>query len=312
MDIANIIYQISSLLVLMVVGVVLGKKNVISEQTAVGMDGLIMKLALPALIVVAMDRAYSSERLELSLLLILTSIISHFVAIAVVELWGKKTSKKHPQLGTLQFLTVFGNTAFIGLPVANAMLGSEGLFYATMFTMPFNFFLFGYGYFAMKRDSKVNLKVVLKNPGMIASFLGIFIFVANLDLPGILQQPLSLAGGLAIPLSLLTVGSRIGRMHLSELFRPMDIWIVTALRMLVFPLTLLLILSRLTDNHYLIAIPVIIFGTPVAMAAGPFTSNFGGDPLLASKAVALSNALAALIMPLVIWIMATFVLGGIL
>lgn len=123
MDIANIIYQISSLLVLMAVGVVLGKKNVISEQTAAGMDGLIMKLALPALIVVSMDREYSPERLEISLLLILTSILAHFAAIALVELWGKKTSKKAPQLGTLQFVTVFGNVAYIGLPVANAVMG---------------------------------------------------------------------------------------------------------------------------------------------------------------------------------------------
>lgn len=294
----------------MLVGGILGKRNIISEQTAVGLDGLIMKLALPALIIVSMDREYSPERLEVSLLLILICMIAHLAAVALVELWGRKTNRKDPQRGTLQFLTVFGNVAFIGFPVVNAVLGSDGLFYAAMFVIPFNFFLFGYGVFVLKRESKMDVMTVLKNPGMIAAFLGILIFVADLDLPGILKQPVSMAASLAIPLSLLTVGSRIGRIHIKDLFQPIDIWMVAALRMLAFPLTLLLILSQITDNQYLIAIPVIVFGTPVAMVAGPFASNFGGDTLLASKAVALSNALAALVMPLVIWIMATFVLGG--
>jgi len=55
-------------------------------------------------------------------------------------------------------------------------------------------------------------------------------------------------------------------------------------------------------NQYLIAIPTILIGTPTALTAGVFALNYGCDDQLASKGVVLSNFLAILSMPAVVWV----------
>ena len=62
-----VIYQLSTMVLLMVVGVILNKRNLLSESNAKGLSIVLTRVAVPANMVILMQRPYSHEILVGSL-----------------------------------------------------------------------------------------------------------------------------------------------------------------------------------------------------------------------------------------------------
>lgn len=303
MDFTKILSEIAVLFIVMLTGFICGKQQVITAQAEETLGVVTIKVAFPALIIISMTRTFSAELFKNSLVLILLSLILYAVIIVVLELWRKKSKREVKELATLQFLILFGNVTFLGFPVVNALFGSEGVFYAASFTLLNNFLQFSYGVTIWQRDSKLSAWRIFMTPGFMATVCGFALFLLRVELPYLLAQPLTMVGNLTIPLALLLMGSSLSRIRLRELIRPWEVWFTSFTRLLLFPAILLLFLPLVGLNPYQIAIPVIIMGTPVALTGGTFAAVYGGDALLTNKGVILSNVLAVLTIPLVIFVL---------
>ncbi len=144
-------------------------------------------------------------------------------------------------------------------------------------------------------------KARLLNPGLLATMIGFVLFISKVSLPYVIIRPMQMIGDTTIPLALLATGISLAQIPLKDLTRPIDIWVTSFIRLIVLPAVILLILLPFHFNQYLIAIPAILIGTPTALTAGVFALNYGCDDQLASKGVVLSNFLAIITMPLVVW-----------
>ncbi len=84
----------------------------------------------------------------------------------------------------LKFSTMFSNSGFMGYPVIEALYGKVGVFYASIFGIPYNIFMLSVGImiYTGEKDIK-NLKGVLKHPGIIATILGMFILLFHISIP---------------------------------------------------------------------------------------------------------------------------------
>ena len=68
---------------------------------------------------------------------------------------------------------LFSNASFLALPLAQAVIGSEGVFYCSVYVAVFNVVAFTYGIYEISgHTAKIDLRRLVLNPGsMVAAVL---------------------------------------------------------------------------------------------------------------------------------------------
>ena len=137
--------QIISLFLIMVVGYIMYKRNVIDDAATVRYTKLIMNISLPSQIITA----FISNQGIVSNREVITVFGITFVAYAVYAVIGMAflaiTRVPKKQRGTYMFMTMFGNVGFMGFPVISAIFGDEALIYAVIFMVVFNVLVYSIG-----------------------------------------------------------------------------------------------------------------------------------------------------------------------
>lgn len=304
---AEVLQELAVLLVIMGAGAYFGRMGLLSESCTAQLNQLVMHIAFPALIIASMDKEFASGYLHNSLGLMAISWLCFVAVIVFLEAWKRVSKRPAQELGLMQFLVLFGNTAFMGYPIIRAMYGDTGVFYASVFNLAHNFVCFSYGLSLLKPGRKADVRQLFGNIGFLATVVGFVIFLMPGTLPYVIHRPLAWLGDMTIPICLLTAGAKLGGSSLRDLGQPRVIWITSCIRLIFFPAILLMILYRLGLPEYWVVIPTVIFGTPVALTAGLFAEEYGSDGLVASRAVVLSNLLAVGTMPVWVWTLMRFV-----
>lgn len=302
MNFINVINEIIALVLLILLGFICYKIKFFNQQSSQMISGLVIKVTLPLLIIVSMNQTFTNELMYNTISLIGISCVTYLIIILLAEIWSRKTKKPHEQSAVLKWLVIFGNCSFMGYPIINALYGSIGVFYAAVFNMIYIFLMFSYGVAILQKGYMKTSWKSLINPGMIATLIGFALFAFKITLPHILLKPMQMASDMTIPLALILTGISLAQIPLRELVRPVDIWITSFIRLIIFPVIILLILPPFQLNQYLIAVPTILMGTPAALTAGAFALNYGLDDQLASKGVVLSNFLSIITLPALVWI----------
>ncbi|MGM9612092.1 MAG: AEC family transporter, partial [Butyricicoccus sp.] len=139
-----------------------------------------------------------------------------------------------------------------------------------------------------------------RNSGLIATIVGFLLFLCPFTLPYPLHHSIEWVGNMTIPLALLILGSRMSRTDLRMVVRPLGIWLSSLTRLVLFPAVMIPVLTALGIRGELIAVPVILFATPVALTAASFAQQYGSDADLAGRGVVLSNLLSIVTMPAIV------------
>lgn len=112
---------------------------------------------------------------------------------------------------------IFGNTGNVGLPVALFAYGEQGLALAMVVFAVMAILSFTVGIYMVAGVGRPS--EALKQPLVYASILGGLFAVMDWDLPEWLMSALGLAGQIAIPLMLLTLGVSIARLRVGDIGR---------------------------------------------------------------------------------------------
>ena len=84
----------------------------------------------------------------------------------------------------------------MGFPIVQSVFGNEGVIYASIFNMIFNIFIWTYGVMLFNvKNSPKGMLGLLKNPGIIAAFIGIIIMIFSINIPSILLDTMKMVGG---------------------------------------------------------------------------------------------------------------------
>lgn len=295
------IQELLVLFMILGIGYLFGKVKLVDEVMTERLSKLILSGTFPMLIVASMDRPFDQQLWSRSIWLLVATIIICLMIIAVIEMLVRKMGKTSEQDVVCQFVMLFGNTTFMGMPVLKAMLGEEGVFYTAVVCMVFNSLMFSYGLIILSRKRKPDIKKLLFNPGLIATIIGLCMFLLPVSLPYIFHRSLSWCGDMTIPLSLFVGGSIISRNPIREMIQPIRVWTISLLRIAVYPLLIIGILTPIGVEHRIVCVLAIIFATPAPMTAGSFTQGYGGDTFFAGKLVVVSNLLSIITMSGLVW-----------
>ena len=321
----NIIGTISSVLIIILIGFIFTKKKILSEVTAENLSKIILFLAIPALSYNAFMQDMDSEKLNQSMSLLIWSIAIHLALIFISSIIFKKYGKSEKDV--LRMITIFGSTTVFGIPVIQAVYGDLGAMYASVFNLPYRALLYTYGYITISevKLKKENIGKIISNPVIVATFLGMGVWIFQKYLPqisinengivrsyGILRidktaywlfKPMQYLAALNAPLSWLSIGITLAGVPLDEILKSKISWKYSILKVGIIPMVLISIFVGLKFivgyeiSYIAVATIIIMMATPAATVIATYAINFRKEPLLVSSCSLASSILAVLMIP---------------
>lgn len=293
--------QVFSLFLIMVIGFIMYKKNVIDDEANVRFTRLVLNITVPAQIITAfVSNQGIVPRTEV--LLVFGLAVAMYLLYAVVGfiyLICMRVPKR--QRGTYQFMMMFGNVGFMGFPVIETIFGKEALIYAVIFNVIFNLLVYSIGIamIGTKEGSGFELRKLINMP-LMSSLLSIILFFAGIGLPAPLMTSLEFLGDVTTPVAMLILGAVIARMPIRSLFNEWRVYVFTAVKLLVLPVLTAGLLSLLPVPSKL------VYGSLVVLSAMPVATNttmmaieYDGDMSLASKGIFFTTILSMVTIPFV-------------
>jgi len=295
----TIINQVIILALIMGIGILARKKGMLNAEVNSKLSDFLLNITLPCLIVTSFNFEYSAEMMNNVKMIFFYSVIIHIVLIFISKIFAVKF--KEGSMKVIRFVTVFSNSGFMGFPVLLGLYGNIGVFYGAVFNIPWNIFMLSFGsiLFTGKKDLK-SLKSVITHPGIIATAIGMLIFMYSLSMPLPLEKAFASVGAMTTPLSMIIVGSMLAEIKLKEVFSGFAVYYVSAVRLIAAPLITLAIMKLLNADHLLTEIAVTIEAMPAAVIATVLANKFGGDTKLASRCVFISTIISMVTIPLIV------------
>jgi predicted permease len=299
METIFVIQQVIVLAILMGVGYMATKKNIINEEVVKGMSGILTNIALPALILSSFQFTYSKDTIKGVVTVFIYSLIIHILMILLSKIFFRKYKKE--ENAVLSFGTVFPNSGFMGLPLILELFGQEGMLYASIFMIPYHTLLWTYGeglFTDKKKESP--LKKLLSTPSLIAIILGTVIFVFKINIPYIVSKPLSMFSALTSPLSMFILGQKITKLNLKEIIGDRDIYYGCFIKLIIVPILTFIFLKMISSPSILTGIIVTMQALPTAILLVVLSQqhNVGAD--FASKFTIVSHIISIITIPLII------------
>ena len=276
-------------------GVIVYKAGLIDDKTVPKLSNLLLMFISPLLIFQSYQMEFEM-RLFYGLLWTLTaSAVTFAVTIVLSELLFRKKGERTP---VEKIAVIYSNSGFIGLPLINGIIGSEGIFYMTAYLTVFNLLLWTHGVLVM--GSAGSFKEMCKNlltPTIIAIFAGVVCFVTQLRLPEVLANPIQMIGNMNTPLSMFITGMIIAGSDVKGLVYNKNIWYIILVRQLVIPAVCFGVFSLFHVTGMAAQVVLLLEACPSAAITSVFAVQFGYDENLAAGAVVITTFFSILTLP---------------
>lgn len=178
MFLTNLLLQIIIIFILMLVGVFLKKIGFLRDTTNTDLTKIILYFISPCVIIKAFEQKFTADRMITFLITSIGVFAIYIISIIISKLIFSKVKDKNLQR-TLKYGSVYPNSGFMGIPLAQALFGSQGVFFSVISVLAFNIFSWSHGVslFNEQKGWKELSRDILMNPNIIAILLGIFVFV---------------------------------------------------------------------------------------------------------------------------------------
>lgn len=281
-------------------GIVITKIGIMDDKNSKFLSNLVMTVTLPCTLLASAGIDGGREAVAGMLKGYVVLEIFYIVCICLCLLLSRAMHLTRGQKAVLVGAAVMPNSAFIGIPLITALLGSEaGALYGAAGIMAYNILFFTYVQHLFDPEAKVSLKAFL-TPTNITTAIMVVMLVSGLRLPGILESFCKAMGNTTTPLALIIAGGMLARSDLKKLVANPLVWLITGLRCLVFPLGFLAVLCLLPLDPTLRMAVLILASCPAGSLTAVLAKQYDTEGELASQAVAHSTLCILISVPLVL------------
>lgn len=294
----TMVLLIIKIFLLMGFGFLVKKYGLLPDPVEQGLSSLLLSAILPMTIIASGDVELTSALAGGLRVTALTVGIYFLVSIVLLSLLSRFLPVGQDEKLMFVILTAFANVGFLGFPVMNALYGTEGVLYAVIYNLGFQLSFFTWGIAKLSEGGKFEWKTLCKMPVTIASFVTLILVVTPLRMPALLQDTISTIGDMTTPLSLLLIGCSFTKMRVRELFCDKWSYLVSALRLVIFPLIMLGILLALHVTGVAGASCVMLTALPCAAIGAIYAEQYQRTPAFAARAVVQSTLLMLITFPL--------------
>ncbi len=238
---AQILTVIAPLFIIIFASALLQKFKNIGDDWSKVLNDFALKIGFPVLIFSALSKAPFSFSDQAQLIIANSLfILASFLAAIII---GKFFRLGGQMFRTLFICFVFGNVAYLGIPILVKISGEKILPTASLIVAIYLFWIFtvGIGYldYSVEKNKKAVaeniIKNLFKNPLLLSVILGIIIGSLKITLPSILLQSLDMITASVTPTVLIVIGLFIGKSTIGKLTEWLPILLFSILHLVILP-----------------------------------------------------------------------------
>lgn len=298
-NIAVLMSVLGKMLILIAMGFVMSRLGLLTEAGRKSITDLVIDLIYPCYVLNSFINnigMFSGE----SLLRILMTATGYTAAILAVSclVFPRVPPERR---AVLRYSTAISNSAFLGLPLMENLFGSQGLLYASIYTIPLRVNTFGLAvnYFTPKGEGGLwrRLRTMMTQPSIVATVIGIGIIFTGWQPPALCRSILSSVGACSTPLSMMVIGSVI-HSNMGELrLRKLTVE-YTLMRLVLIPTVVFATLRLLNAERLLLGTGVLMAAMPAGTTGALFADKYGKDAKYAGEIVLISTLGCVLTLPI--------------
>ena len=300
-----LIIAMVKILICMALGFLLRKISIFNDASNKAISSLIIHVTAPCLLfasIVSMDNSEFHNAITLLWMGVIVYAVLIVLAILVTRLLKVPVSSR----GVYQAAMIFGNVSFLGIPLAESLYGATGVFYIALLNIHFNLLFFSYGFYLIMNSGNGKGKFSARkliNSGIISICLAMIIFFCQIPLPEVITSPISFVGSITSPLSMVIIGSSAAAYPLKKVFSQKQVYLLSALRLLVYPILAYFILKLTLGDNLLTRIVCIYIGMPTASVVGMTAIAYDADAESATSCTAMMTILSLITIPILYIVM---------
>lgn len=288
--------QLITMFIFMGIGFTLFKTKKVTEEGSRQLSNILLYIVLPAVIIHSYCKERTPELLKgmaLSFALSAALLIISMVICALI--FGKR--HRIENIGV-----AFSNCGFMGIPLVRAVMGDGAVFYCSAFVAILLVLQWTYGVFVMTGDKKaISGKKIATNPVLIATIIGVLIFVMQIPIPGVVDGALDAVGALNAPVAMMILGVYLAQTNIKSIFVDGHLYFGSAIRLVAIPLISMFFLCLLPASLNEMKMTLLISASaPIGANVAIFAQMVGLDYTKAVKYVCLCTILCIITMPFLI------------
>ena len=240
-DLMTVGGSVLTLLIMMAVGFILGKMKVIDGRALTQMSNVLLCVVAPALMIDTFQNESRDSATVRGLLVSAAVLLAIYLLQGLLMVLFFRRSPGDSR-GVSRFASIYGNVGFMGVPLIQSVLGSAGMATTVISLGVFNAGIWTHGMWLIGGKSRMSAKKVLLNPGVIGIVIAVLLYGVGLHLPAPAASAVSYIGSLNTPLAMVIIGAQMSAVDIPKLFRDSRLYGVTAIKLLLIPALVMLIL----------------------------------------------------------------------
>ena len=280
--------QVVIMLILVGIGAICYKVKLISKEGNKSLTNLILYVANPMLIITSYQQDFSYYLLKgLGITFVLSA-----AGFGIFGLFARIFIRKGSDAVIERLNATYSNCGFMGIPLALALFGTEGVFYVTAVNTAFNIIIWTFGVYSVTKDkSFISVKKIVTNPTIIATILGFVLFALRIKIP---------SSGVT-PLAMVVAGVTIAQNNILKAFLSARIYIVCALKLIIVPALLAVLFAFVPDiNNTAVTTALMCLSCPSATIATMFAIRFNKSSGYSAQIFGVTTILSVISLPLII------------
>lgn len=268
--ILTVAQQVLIIFLLIWVGITVRKTNLVTAEASRIFSNLLITVIMPAMLIDACIRPFRREDLQALGFAFLLALVFHILNIILATVLIRK--REDPDYRVERMGAIYSNCGFMTFPILQATLGDIGVFYGIAYVAVSGIFSWTHGWHNLTGE-KLNVRKVFLNPGMLAVLIGLPIYFLQIPLPGVVTETISMMGDVNTPLAMIITGIFLAEVDLKSLFTDFAVLLAAAVRLLIAPGAMLLILFLTRASGLFLAAGDVIFAhiVPAACPSAAFT-----------------------------------------
>jgi malate permease len=309
--ILQVLSSIIPIVFLIVLGFILHEKKFLTKGLDRNLTFLVMNVALPASVFLSVVNNLTVKTLEELAKPLAIGLLAFAANYSISYVLMRLVRVPRGRRGVFLNTIVNANTIFIGMPLNQALFGTEAVSYFLVYYVLNTLSTWTIGSVLIARDSrteqasggKMNLKQIL-SPPILGLLAAIPVLLLGLHLPKPITGSLSYLGSLVTPLSLLYIGIVLSEAGLKSVRFDKDTIVALLGKFVLSPC--LMAAALLLAGSFGIALPSLLKNTMIVQAAVPaltvlpiLAGDADGDVEYATNVVVTSTILFVIVIPIV-------------
>ena len=272
MDITRVLSLQGILFILIVIGIIVRKKGIFTDEGRAVLTDLLIYVFLPAMIINSFRVKFNYEILVKFIVILIFAFAAQFISMILAKVLYKNQPEGRRK----------------------GVFGTEGLMYGSVCLIPQRIVMWSAGIscFTVSDNKKDIFKRVALHPCIIAVYIGLVLMFFQLPLPDFLDKTLKSVGNCTTSISMILIGSILGEIKDIKSIVSKTVLYYSAVRLILIPLIVLILCKVCGVNSLSTGVEVLISGMPAGSTTAILAAKYNGDYIFAGKCIVCSTILS--------------------